>query len=67
MEMNTETKLDFDQTVSTEDRFAIRKVLDGFALAANAGDVEKLSKLISDSTVVEGFSDLPYVKAEFIW
>ena len=66
MEMTTETKLDFDQTVGTEDRFAIRRVLDSFAVAANNGDMEKLNLLISDSTVIEGFSDLPYVKEEFL-
>ncbi|HEX3100034.1 MAG TPA: hypothetical protein VHQ41_03640 [Patescibacteria group bacterium] len=66
MEMTTETKLDFDQTVGTEDRFAIRRVLDSFAVAANEGAVEKLNSLIADSTVIEGFSDLPYVKEEFV-
>lgn len=64
--MTTETKLDFDQTVGTEDRFAIRRVLDSFATAANSGDIERLQELISDSTVIEGFSDLPYMKEEFI-
>ncbi len=64
--MITETKLDFDQTVSTEDRFTIRRVIDSFASAANIGNIEKLDTLISDSTVIEGFSDLPYVKEEFL-
>ena len=64
--MITETKLDFDQTVSTEDRFTIRRVIDSFASAANIGNMEKLDSLISDSTVIEGFSDLPYVKEEFL-
>lgn len=66
MELTTETKLDFDQTVGTEDRFAIRRTLDSFAEAANTGDSQKLDEMISDSTVIEGFSDLPYVKEEFI-
>ena len=66
MELITETKLDFDRTVSDEDRFAIRRAIDGFANAANAGDSQKLENMISDSTVIEGFSDLPYIKQEFI-
>jgi hypothetical protein len=66
MELITETKLDFDQTVGTEDRFKIRRTVDAFAAAANVGDFEKLDQLISDSTVIEGFSDLPYVKEEFL-
>ncbi|HEX3096007.1 MAG TPA: hypothetical protein VHQ20_02715 [Patescibacteria group bacterium] len=66
MELVTETTLDFDYSVSDEDRFIIRRILDKFATAANHGEVEVLNELISDSTVVEGFSDLPYVKEEFI-
>ncbi len=31
MKLTTETTLDFDQTVGTEDRFAIRRTLDTFA------------------------------------
>lgn len=66
MPMTVETKLDFDRTVDTEDRFVIRRTIAAFANAANSSDVESLEKLISDSTVVEGFSDLPYMKQEFI-
>lgn len=66
MELTTETKLDFDLSVSTEDRFSIRRSLDAFAKAANEGDIAKLDLLIADSTVIEGFSDLPYLKQEFI-
>lgn len=66
MQMTTETKLDFDHSVGTEDRFAIRRMVDFFAQAANKGLTEELNKLISDSTVIEGFSDLPFVKQEFI-
>ncbi len=66
MELVTETRLDFDQTVSDEDRFVIRRILDKFADAANRGDVETLNAMIADSTVIEGFSDLPYMKQEFV-
>lgn len=66
MELTTETKLDFDQTVGTEDRFAIRRAIDAFAKSANTGDIERLNNFISASTVIEGFSDIPYMKQEFI-
>jgi hypothetical protein len=66
MELVTETKLDFDQTVSDEDRFAVRRVVDKFAMAANSKQPELLEELIADSTVIEGFSDLPFMKQEFV-
>ena len=66
MELTTETILDFDQSVGTEDRFAIRRMIDAFASAANSGDATKLSEMICDSTMIEGFSDLPYLKQEFV-
>jgi hypothetical protein len=66
MELVTETKLDFDNSVGTEDRFAIRRAIDEFASAANRGATSVLEGLISDSTVIEGFSDIPYIKQEFI-
>lgn len=66
MEMTTETRLDFDYSVDTEDRFKIRRTIDAFAKAANEGETNVLEKLISESTVVEGFSDIPFMKEEFI-
>lgn len=66
MELTTETKLDFDHTVSDEDRFMIRRSIDAFANMANKGEIEDLQRMISDSTVIEGFSDIPFVKQEFI-
>src|SRR5690349_4996374 len=66
MQLITETLLDFDRSVDTEDRFAIRRIVDKFANAANTGNITELESLISDSTVVEGFSDLPFMKQEFI-
>lgn len=66
MDLITETKLDFDYSVTDEDRFAIRRAIDSFARAANESQIEVLQNLISDSTVIEGFSDLPFMKPEFI-
>ncbi len=66
MELTTETKLDFDNSVGTEDRFAIRRAIDSFADCANRGEIDALNNMISDSTVIEGFSDIPYMKQQFI-
>lgn len=66
MNMTTETKLDFDQTVGDEDRFYIRRTIGAFSHAANTCETSVLQSLISDSTVIEGFSDLPFMKQEFI-
>jgi hypothetical protein len=61
-----ETKLDFDRSVNTEDRFAIRKVLDKFIYCVNNAQVDIYSAMLSDAAVVEGFSDIVQVKAGFV-
>lgn len=65
MSLSIETKLDYDRTVGTEDRFAIRKVVDQFVAAVNQGNREVYEKLISDGITIEGFSDIPQVKQGF--
>ena len=66
MSLVVETKLDFDRSVSTEDRFAIRKVVDTFVRAVNNGDGEVYRAMVSDAAIIEGFTDIPYVKEGFI-
>ncbi len=66
MSISAETKLDYDRTVSTEDRFAIRKALDHFVWAVNRGESDIYRAMISDGAIVEGFSDIPQVKSGFI-
>jgi len=66
MPLTVETKLDFDRSVSTEDRFAIRKAVDVFVSSVNKADTEAYSSMISDAAVIEGFTDIPYVKEGFV-
>jgi hypothetical protein len=64
--MRTETKLDFDRTVNTEDRFAIRKALATLIDAINSREEAVYSSMLSEAVIVEGFSDFVQVKAGFI-
>ena len=66
MSLTVETKLDFDRSVNTEDRFAIRKLVDLFVRSVNQGDREVYAPMVWDAIVVEGFSDIPYVKQGFV-
>lgn len=66
MSIPVETKLDFDRSVSTEDRFAIRKAIDSFVRLVNKQAIDESSAMISDGVVVEGFSDIPQVKIGFV-
>ncbi len=64
--MATETKLDFDRSVNTEDRFAIRKALASLIEAINRREEDVYAGMLSDAMIVEGFSDIPQVKAGFL-
>lgn len=66
MSISVETKLDYDRTVNTEDRFAIRKAIDKFVNAVNKCETEMYQNMISDGAIIEGFSDIPQVKQGFI-
>jgi hypothetical protein len=66
MSATAETKLDFDRTVNTEDRFAIRKTLASFIRAVNNGQPESYGPILSDAVIVEGFSDIVQVKQGFL-
>ena len=65
MAISLETKLDYDRTVSTEDRFTIRKVMDKLVKAVNNQQVAVYTDMFSDAVIVEGFSDIPAVKQGF--
>lgn len=66
MAFHTEIKFDFDRTVDTEARFAIRKTAEQFVAMFNSGEIEPWAKLLSEALVVEGFSDLPEFKSGFV-
>lgn len=66
MAFHTEIKFDFDRTVDTEARFAIRKITEQFIELLNSQQIELWSKLFSEALVVEGLSDLPEFKHGFV-
>ncbi len=66
MSISVQTKLDYDRSVGTEDRFAIRKAMDAFVNMVNHGNKEAYGPMISDGALIEGFSDIPYVKQGFV-
>lgn len=66
MSISIETKLDCDRTVSTEDRFALRRALDSFVTAVNRAEVDAYQQMLLGGAVIEGFSDIPQLKQEFI-
>lgn len=57
MKLDTETTLDFDRTVSTEDRFTIRRWIDSVVTALNTGNREVYVPAFSDRLYIEGFAD----------
>ncbi len=56
--------MDFDRTVSTEDRFALRRWLEGYIDKLNNREGE-LVGLFSDNCQIEGFSNEPMERDSF--
>jgi hypothetical protein len=59
MKISTESKMDFDYSVATEDRFALRKWLEELVDAVNYNDRGVYTERLADNLTVEGFSELP--------
>jgi hypothetical protein len=55
--IDTETRLDFDRSVSTESRFAMRKWLEELVKAMNYNDRSLYLNKLSSSIIVEGFNE----------
>lgn len=66
MTPSKETTLDYDRTVGTEERFAVRRFIDEFVSAVNTGDKEKYNPMISDAASIEGFSDFTALKEGYV-
>lgn len=67
--IDTESKMDFDRTLSTEERFAFRKWFQEFIHAQNSGNEGELGLYLADMLKVEGFlpeSMGPAQYAEFL-
>lgn len=62
----TELTLDFDNTVGTEDRFAIRHFLENFVDIVNYQSQEQLTNFISEAATAQGFSEFMMQKPEIL-
>lgn len=66
MKISTESKMDFDYSVGTEDRFALRKWFQGLIDNQNYRDLKSLVEFYSPEMVVEGFTDEPMNFLQFV-
>jgi hypothetical protein len=55
MQLDLESKMDFDYSVGTEDRFALRRWFADFISAQNKKDLATQLPFFSDQLVVKGF------------
>ena len=65
MKLDTESKMGFDNSISTEDRFALRNWFQSFVDNINSHNLEGLSSALSNALVVEGFDDIPMQAAGY--
>lgn len=61
-----ETNVDFDYSIGTEDRFALRNWFQNFVEAQNSDEQDKLSSFFSVGLIVEGFKDEAMSKEAFL-
>jgi hypothetical protein len=66
MKLDTESKMDFDRAIGTEDRFALRRWLDKYVSLQNEHNLEAFSELLSDALIVNGFTDMALQKQSYI-
>lgn len=65
-QITKEIALDFDNTVGTEDRFAIRHFLEDFMDIINNQSQDDLSEMISGAATAEGFSEFVMQKQQIL-
>lgn len=61
-----ETTLDFDSSVSTEERFEIRKFMNSFVSTVNDKHQESVEPFIADGFVAEGLSEFAMQKSQLL-
>jgi hypothetical protein len=66
MKLDTESKMNFDSSVTTEDRFALRNWFQGFIDNLNNHNEAEIKSALSDALMVEGFSDIPMQAEEYV-
>lgn len=62
----TETKMKFDVSVGTEDRFSVRRWFGKLVELLNSGEVVDQKKFLSATLAVEGFAAHPFKRKQFI-
>jgi len=66
MKLDTESKIDFDRGIATEERFALRRWFDRYVELQNQHNLELFSELLSDALVVDGFTDIHLQKQSYL-
>ncbi len=66
MNKTVETVLDFDQTCSVEDRFAIRRFIENFSELLSRANKPELNSVFSDGVTILGISEFPLQKTQAI-
>lgn len=64
MNKTAETILDFDQTCSVEDRFAVRRFIENFPELLSRANKLELNSIFSDGITISGISEFPIQKAQ---
>ena len=64
MKLTTESRMDFDRTIGTEDRFALRRWLENYIDKLNNREVD-LASLFADDCTIEGFGKEPLLPEIF--
>lgn len=66
MDQANQTILDFDRTVGTEDRFAIRRFIENFSNIISNAHKSDLDIIIADGAVTAGITEFPLQKSQLI-
>jgi hypothetical protein len=66
MSENLETSLDFNNTVTTEERFEIRKFINSFVSTVNDKHQDSIEHFIADGFVAEGLSEFAMQKPQLL-
>jgi hypothetical protein len=66
MKLDLESKMHFDYSVGTEDRFALRRWFGQFVEAQNQHDLAAQTAYLSDQLIVKGFTADPLTYAHYL-
>jgi hypothetical protein len=66
MNLDLESKMDFDYSVGTEDRFALRRWFGQFIEAQNKKALSEFEPFLSDQLMVKGFTDNQLSRQQYL-